>query len=93
MVTSGDDFWLRMAATATAQAPVPQASVSPAPRSHTRMRRFWESMTLTNSVLMRAGNRGWFSKAGPIFSKSRFRTSSSRKMTQWGFPIETQVIK
>ena len=42
----------RVEATATAQAPVPQARVSPEPRSHTRIWRVWRSMTLTNSVLI-----------------------------------------
>ena len=55
-------FWAypaRMAATATAQAPVPQARVSPDPRSHTRMSRSFSPQTSTNSVLVRWGrNRG-----------------------------------
>ena len=43
-----------MAAT-VAQVPVPQAQVSPLPRSHTRIFRWVASTTCTNSVLMRSG--------------------------------------
>src|SRR5205085_2446355 len=55
----------RAAATTAAQAPVPQAWVSPAPRSQTRRRmrsrpRTWAKPTLTPS-----GNSGWRSMAAP----------------------------
>ena len=45
-------------ATTTAQAPVPQASVSPEPRSHTRMRRWVGDSCSTISVFTRSGNSG-----------------------------------
>ena len=48
----------RCAAAIVAQAPVPQASVMPTPRSHTRMRKRFGASTLTNSTLMRSGNSG-----------------------------------
>lgn len=38
-----------------------------------------------NSVLMRSGNFSWFSKRGPMSSSGRSSTSS-QKMTAWGFP-------
>ena len=91
MTASWSAFWVRMAAARTAQAPVPQARVSPLPRSHTRMRSVCLSITFTNSVFIRLGKLGWCSKEGPIFSKSEVLTSSSRKLTQWGFPMEMQV--
>ena len=48
----------RMAATAVAQAPVPQASVMPTPRSQTRMRMRPGSSTWANSTLVRVGKEG-----------------------------------
>ena len=69
---------VRWQATATAQAPVPQARVSPAPRSQTRMRTCPASMSCTNSVLVRLGNQGWCSKAGPTTGRSRLSTSSTK---------------
>lgn len=58
------------AATAVAQAPVPQARVMPEPRSHTRIRspptpEGGEVKGLTNSMLQRWGKRGWCSNRGP----------------------------
>src|SRR5690606_19340662 len=55
----------RIAATAAAQAPVPQAWVSPAPRSQTRRRAWWRSMICTKPTLTRCGKRGWCSRRGP----------------------------
>ena len=49
---------VRKAATAVAQAPVPQAWVTPEPRSHTRILIFPSSNTWANSTLMRSGKRG-----------------------------------
>lgn len=49
---------VRKAATAVAQAPVPQAWVTPDPRSHTRILIFPSSNTWANSTLMRSGKRG-----------------------------------
>ena len=45
-------------AAAAAQAPVPQAIVSPEPRSQTRIRSVWLSITCTNSVLTCSGKIG-----------------------------------
>src|SRR5947207_3179954 len=55
----------RCAATSDAHAPVPQAMVSPTPRSHTRTRTP-SSAGATNSTLVRLGNRGSRSSIGPI---------------------------
>ena len=63
-------------ATTVAQAPVPHARVMPAPRSHTRMRTRSGASTSTNSVLVRAGNTGWFSNRGPTAGRSRSFTLS-----------------
>src|SRR5690606_13420709 len=48
----------RIAATAVAQAPVPQARVSPAPRSHTRRRMFASFSTVATLTLTRPGKIG-----------------------------------
>ena len=45
-------------ATPVAHEPVPQASVTAAPRSQTRIFRLPSGRTLTNSVLTRSGNSG-----------------------------------
>ena len=82
---------LRQAAVTAAQAPVPQAMVSPLPRSHTRMTRQFRSITWMNSVFTRSGNKGSFSIRGPSCSRSRFM-GSPPKMTQWGLPMDTQVM-
>ena len=76
---------------AVAQAPVPQARVSPEPRSQTRISTVCLSMTRTNSVFTCSGKIGCFSNFGPIFSRSRCLVSST-KTTAWGLPMETQVI-
>ena len=81
--------WEQKAAT-VAQVPVPQAQVSPLPRSHTRIFRWVASTTSTNSVLIRSGKFGWFSKAGPISSSFRLSTSGTT-VTQWGLPTPMQV--
>ena len=52
-------------ATQTAQAPVPQASVSPLPRSQTRIRTSSGESTSTNSALTRSGKCGSVSIRGP----------------------------
>ena len=54
-----------MPATTAAQAPVPQASVSPAPRSNTRRRMRARSTTCTNPALTRRGNRACRSISAP----------------------------
>ena len=54
--TSGADHGpVQMAAVAAAMAPVPQAMVSPLPRSHTRILMVVGFTTRINSVLMRLG--------------------------------------
>lgn len=68
---------LRQAATAHAHAPVPHASVSPLPRSHTRIFKWLLPITLTNSVFILSGKAGWFSNLPPIFSKSRLSGSAN----------------
>ena len=47
-------------------APVPQAQVSPEPRSQVRCRTSFGESTSMNSTFTRAGNAGWFSICGPI---------------------------
>ncbi len=78
------------AATPTAQAPLPQAKVSPTPRSHVRCRSRLSDTRSTNSTLTRLGNAGWFSIRGPWISTGAESTSST-KTTAWGLPMETQV--
>ena len=80
-----------MAAATAAQAPVPQARVSPLPRSHTRIRRQVRFTTRTNSVFTRSGKIGAYSKAGPTAGTSR-PSRPSIKTTQCGFPTDTQVM-
>ena len=63
---------VRTPATQTAQAPVPQASVSPEPRSQVRWRTVSRLRTSMNSTLVRLGKRGSVSICGPTP-----RTSSS----------------
>jgi len=70
-----------MAETAVAHAPVPQARVSPAPLSHTRIVISLGFSTKANSTLVLFGNTGWFSINGPYFATAKFFGSSSRNMT------------
>ena len=79
-----------MQATAVAQAPVPQAHVSPLPRSQTLMVTFFRSSTWINSVFTPSGKNGLCSNSGPIPLTSNPATSATWT-TQWGFPMETQV--
>src|SRR5690606_9333261 len=78
----------RMAATAAAQAPVPQAWVSPAPRSHTRRRACLRSMTCRKPTLTRLGKRGWCSSFGPRLCTGALSTLSTRS-TACGLPMDT----
>ena len=55
----------RCAFTSAAQAPEPQASVRPAPRSHTRSRMRSGASTWAKPILARSGNSGSCSSAGP----------------------------
>src|SRR5690606_33813157 len=77
-------------ATTAAQAPVPQAYVSPLPRSQTRMRTFSWSTTWTNSTLVRLGKAAWVSMRGPSAATGAWSMSST-STTQWGLPIERTV--
>mmetsp|Transcript_25522 Transcript_25522/g.64846 ORF Transcript_25522/g.64846 Transcript_25522/m.64846 type:complete len:208 (-) Transcript_25522:293-916(-) len=86
------DSPLSTAATSSAHAPVPHASVGPAPRSHTRIARCVRESTCTNSVLVRAGKTGWFSNFGPtVASGSAVSSRASTKTMACGLPIETHV--
>ena len=81
-----------VSAATVAQVPVPQAHVSPLPRSHTRIFRWVASTTSTNSVLTRSGKLAWRSNAGPMSSSFRQSTSSTT-VTQWGLPTLMQVTR
>src|SRR5262249_15193519 len=77
---------------ATAQALLPEARVSPAPRSQTRTRTRGGPTTRASCTLVRRGKRGWCSSAGP----SRWRSAvagSSTKTTQCGLPMPTAVTR
>mmetsp|Transcript_36966 Transcript_36966/g.115788 ORF Transcript_36966/g.115788 Transcript_36966/m.115788 type:complete len:206 (+) Transcript_36966:311-928(+) len=78
------------AAACSAQAPVPQASVGPAPRSQTFILRCVGESTCTNSVLMRAGKAGCVSNCGPTAARSSASTSSTKVM-QCGLPMLMHV--
>mmetsp|Transcript_9010 Transcript_9010/g.20474 ORF Transcript_9010/g.20474 Transcript_9010/m.20474 type:complete len:211 (+) Transcript_9010:81-713(+) len=84
-------------ATTVAHAPVPHASVGPAPRSYTTMSMSARLRTLANSALVRAGKAALPSTCGPVPARSKHTdpsllyTSSSTKAMQWGFPIDTHV--
>ena len=80
------------AATTAAQAPVPQAMVSPEPRSKQRMRSVVRLTTRTNSAFTRSGNSGAFSNFGPMSSRSSASTRSVNT-TQCGLPMDTQVTR
>ena len=75
--------WARfvtIAATAVAQAPVPQARVSPAPRS--KVRNFSASCNIGPTLtLIRSGNAGSFSILGPSSSSGTSRASGTKKTT------------
>src|SRR5690606_33000240 len=78
----------RIAATAVAQAPVPHARVSPAPRSQTRRRIASRPSTVATLTLTRWGNSGSVSISGP----SRSRSTASQlgtKNTACGLPTLT----
>ena len=78
------------AAATAAQAPVPQASVSPLPRSQVRMRSVVGFTTRTNSVFVRSGKASWYSNFGPMAARSR-ASMPSQNSTQWGLPTSTQT--
>src|SRR3990167_1562659 len=80
-----------MLATAAAQAPVPQARVSPTPRSNTRRRRLSRSTTWQKPMLALLGKWGCASSRGPMVATGAVSTSSTCS-TPWGLPIDTQAI-
>src|SRR5690554_233057 len=75
-------------ATTAAQAPLPQARVSPEPRSNTRKRAWPRSTICRNPILALEGNRGCFSSMGPRVATGAVSTSSTNS-TPWGLPMET----
>ena len=76
----------RNAATAAPEAPVPDESVSPTPRSKIRARTL-EPSTRVNETFVRSGNRSVFdSMPGPMAPRSRSSTSSPADITHCGFP-------
>src|SRR5690606_26101725 len=82
----------RRTSTATAaQAPLPQARVSPAPRSCTRRRIRLGPSTCTKPTLADSGNPAYFCTRGPITATSALATSST-SITACGLPIETAPI-
>ena len=81
---------VRCAATAVAQAPVPQACVMPDPLSQTRIRIVFSPVIWANSTFVRSGNRECFSSFGPISERLTVRMSST-KVTRCGLPIDTWV--
>ena len=89
---SGSQRPFATAAATAAQAPVPQAIVSPLPRSHTRILIVRGFTTRMNSVLMRSGKIGAFSNSGPSRARSTASTRS-QNTTQCGFPMSTQVMR
>src|SRR5680860_1596490 len=80
----------RCAATAIADEPVPEAMVSPDPRSQMRPTTRSGAGTLMNSTLVCAGNCGSRSMVGPQVSTGAAATSSTKR-TAWGLPIDTVV--
>src|SRR6185369_181701 len=77
----------RIPATTAAQAPVPHASVSPTPRSHTRSRTRERLSTCMKPALTRLGKRGWFSISGPCV-RTGARSASGTSCTACGLPID-----
>ena len=89
--TSGSSQPSRMPATTAAQAPVPQASVSPAPRSCTRRRTSRRDTTCRKPALTWRGKRGWVSMRGPSSATGAVSTSCTR-CTACGLPIDSTAM-
>ena len=82
----------RMPATTAAHAPVPHASVSPAPRSHTRRRMVARSTTChVAGVHAVAESAGGSRSAGPRVATGAASTSSTT-CTACGLPIDSAEI-
>src|SRR5574344_2697296 len=77
-----------MPTTAAAQAPVPQAMVSPAPRSNTRRRISLAETSCMKPTLTRSGKRSKLSSSAPSVPPGAVLTSSTSS-TQCGLPMET----
>ena len=80
-----DDVAVAVRRRATATALVPDALVSPTPRSHTRAVTRPGPSTRTTCTFVRFGNRGCVSSSGPI----RGRSSGSPTTTACGLPTST----
>lgn len=70
---------LRIQATVVAQAPVPQASVTAAPRSHTRIMTSLSFNTCTNSTLVLRGKYRLRSIRGPQYARGNFQHHLQRQ--------------
>ena len=68
--------------------PVPQASVSPAPRSYTRSFTSRRLITCRKPAFTRRGNASWFSTSGPTMATGAWSTSLTR-CTACGLPIDS----
>src|SRR5690606_12338070 len=78
----------RMSTAAAAQAPLPQARVSPTPRSNTRSCTLSRPSTWAKPTLAESGNAPLCCSAGPNRSTGAWSTSST-SITACGLPIET----
>src|SRR5207248_2328099 len=76
----------RWATAADAHTPVPHESVSPTPRSHTRMVSSSGPVTVMNSTLVRCGKRSSVSRCGPCWT-TRVVSGSSTSSTKCGLPM------
>ena len=78
-------------ATAAPHAPVPEDSVSPAPRSKMRARMVSGASSVQNDALVRFGKSGACSIVGPMACRSSASSSSrvAMRMAHCGLPIET----
>ena len=86
---SGEGAPRRKAVTAAPEAPVPEASVSPTPRSKMRART-WSPSKATKLTLVRLGKSSEASIPGPYRSRSRSSSSAaSTTIAHCGLPIET----
>ncbi len=82
----------RIPAAAAAQAPVPQARVSPTPRSKTRSRAWPRSTICMKPAFTRCAKRAWFAISGPVCCTGALSTSSTH-CTACGLPMATMAIQ
>src|SRR5690606_13353078 len=78
----------RTSAATAAQAPLPQARVSPTPRSYTRRRTWSGASTWAKPTLTDCGNAGEACRAAPSPATSAVPTSPT-SITACGLPIDT----